>query len=505
MAKYAAPGRPGSVVSYRERYDHFIGGEHVPPARGAYFADPSPVTGEVFTEVARGTAEDVERALDAAHGAARAWGRTSAAERANVLNEIADRVEDHLEALAVAETWENGKPVRESLAVDLPQAVDRFRCFAGAIRAQEGGISQVGEDLVAYHFPEPLGVVGRLLPWNFPLLTAASELAPALAAGNAVVLKPAEQTPASVHVLMGLIGDLLPPGVVNVVNGFGEEAGRSLASSRRVAMVSCAGGASAGWPVAEDPAAVAPEPGGRSPNIFFADVAARRDAFYDKALEGFTGFARNQGEAGTCPSRALIQASVYDRFLADATERTEAIRQGDPLDTDTMIGAQVSVDRLTRVLSYIDIGEREGARLVCGGGRADLGGALSGGYYVTPTIFEGDHRMRVFREEILGPVVSVTRFDDFADALKIANDTPCGPGAGVWSRDGATAYRAGREIRAARVWVNDYHPYPAGAAFGGCLLSGTGHEDRRALLDHYQRTKSLLVSYSAGGQGRRLP
>ncbi|WP_184693334.1 acetaldehyde dehydrogenase ExaC [Saccharothrix tamanrassetensis] len=505
MAKYAAPGRAGSVVSYRERYDHFIGGEYVPPARGDYFANPTPVTGEVFTEIARGTAEDVDRALDAAHGAARAWGRTSAAERANVLNEIADRIEDNLEALAVAETWENGKPVREALAADLPLAVDHFRYFAGVIRAQEGGISQIGEDLVAYHFPEPLGVVGQIIPWNFPLLMAAWKLAPALAAGNTAVLKPAEQTPASIHVLMSVIGDLLPPGVVNIVNGFGVEAGRPLASSRRVAKVAFTGETATGRLImryaSENLVPVTLELGGKSPNIFFADVAARRDAFYDKALEGFTMFALNQGEVCTCPSRALIQSSIYDQFLADATERTKAVRQGNPLDTETMIGAQASTGQLEKVLAYIDIGKREGARLVCGGERAELGGELSGGYYVTPTIFEGDNKMRVFQEEIFGPVVSVARFDDFDDAVKTANDTPYGLGAGVWSRDGGTAYRAGREIQAGRVWVNNYHSYPAHAAFGGYKQSGIGRENHRVMLDHYQQTKNLLVSYSADAQG----
>ncbi|MEV8439464.1 aldehyde dehydrogenase family protein [Actinosynnema sp. NPDC051121] len=464
MARYAAPGARGSVVSYRDRYDHFIGGEYVPPARGGYFANPTPVTGEVFTEVARGTAEDVDRAVDAAHGAARRWGRTSPAERATVLNEIADRVEDHLEALAVAETWENGKPIRETLGTDLPLAVDHFRHFAAVVRAQEGGISQLGEDLVAYRFPEPLGVVGQLVPWNFPLLMAAWKLAPALAAGNAVVLKPAEQTPASIHVLMGLIADLLPPGVVNVVNGFGAEAGMLLAASRRVA---------------KTPAA--PRPGGKSAIVLFADVAARRDAFYDKALDGFTAFTLNQGEGSASPSRGLVQSPIYDEFLADATERATAVRLGHPLDPETEVGAQTSREQLDKVLAHLELGRSEGARVACGGERADLGGELSGGYYLTPTILEGDHKMRVFREEVFGPVVSVTRFDDFDDAVKTVNDAPCGVGAAVWSRDGGVAFRAGREIQASRVWVNNHHAYP--------------REDHRVLLDHYQQTKSLLVGF----------
>ncbi|PWK81444.1 aldehyde dehydrogenase [Lentzea atacamensis] len=505
MGKYAAPGQPGSVVTYRDRYDHFIGGEHVPPAKGEYFANPTPVTGEEFTEIARGTAEDVDRALDAAHGAARAWGRTSPADRANVLNKVADRIEANLEALAVAETWENGKPIRETLAADLPLAVDHFRYFAGVIRAQEGGISQIDEDLVAYHFQEPLGVVGQIIPWNFPLLMAVWKLAPALAAGNAVVLKPAEQTPASIHVLMDLIADLLPPGVVNVVNGFGVEAGKPLASSRRVAKVAFTGETTTGRLImqyaSENIIPVTLELGGKSPNLFFSDVAAQRDAFYDKALEGFTMFALNQGEVCTCPSRALIQSEIYDQFLGDALERTRAIKQGNPLDTETMIGAQASNDQLEKILSYIDIGKQEGARVLTGGERADLGGELSGGYYVTPTVFEGHNKMRIFQEEIFGPVVAVTSFSDYDDALKTANDTLYGLGAGVWSRDGSVAYRAGRDIQAGRVWVNNYHAYPAHAAFGGYKQSGIGRENHRVMLDHYQQTKNLLVSYSPNALG----
>ncbi|WP_020389089.1 aldehyde dehydrogenase [Kribbella catacumbae] len=505
MTIYAAPGQDGSPVEYKARYDHFIGGEWVPPAKGGYFENPTPVTGENFTEIARGTADDVERALDAAHGAAPGWGRTSSAERANILNKIADRIEDNLELLAVAETWDNGKAVRETLAADLPLAVDHFRYFAGALRAQEGSISQVDDDTVAYHFHEPLGVVAQIIPWNFPILMATWKLAPALAAGNAVVLKPAEQTPASIHVLMELIADLIPPGVLNIVNGFGVEAGKPLASSNRVAKVAFTGETTTGRLImqyaSENIIPVTLELGGKSPNIFFDDVAAARDDFYDKALEGFTMFALNQGEVCTCPSRALIQAGIYDSFLADATARTQAVKQGDPLDTDTMMGAQASNDQYEKILSYIDIGKAEGAKVVTGGEKADLGGALSGGYYIQPTIFEGDNKMRIFQEEIFGPVVSVTRFDDYADAMKIANDTLYGLGAGVWSRDINTAYRAGREIQAGRVWTNCYHAYPAHAAFGGYKNSGIGRENHKMMLDHYQQTKNLLISYSPNKLG----
>jgi aldehyde dehydrogenase len=505
MALYAAPGGPDSLVSVQDRYGNYIGGEFVPPSKGAYFENISPVTGRWFTEIARSTAEDVELALDAAHGAKGAWGRTSPAERANILNKIADRIEANLESLAVAETWDNGKPVRETLAADLPLAVDHFRYFAGAIRAQEGSIAEIDADTVAYHFHEPLGVVGQIIPWNFPILMATWKLAPALAAGNCVVLKPAEQTPWSILKVIELVGDLLPPGVLNIVNGFGVEAGKPLASSSRIAKVAFTGETTTGRLImqyaSQNLIPVTLELGGKSPNIFFSDVADARDDFYDKALEGFTMFALNQGEVCTCPSRALIQDSIYDQFLGDAVGRTQEVKQGNPLDTTTMIGAQASNDQLEKILSYIDIGTKEGAKVLTGGERNYLGGDLAEGYYVTPTVFEGTNSMRIFQEEIFGPVVSVTRFSDEADALKIANDTLYGLGAGVWTRDGARAYRAGREIQAGRVWTNCYHAYPAHAAFGGYKQSGIGRETHKMMLDHYQQTKNLLVSYSPKALG----
>jgi len=505
MTVYSRPGSSGSPVTVQSRYGNFIGGDWLPPSKGDYFENPSPVNGKSFTEVARSTGEDVELALDAAHAAKRAWGRTSAAERAVVLNKIADRIEQNLEMLAIAESWENGKPVRETLAADLPLAVDHFRYFAGAIRAQEGGISEIDADTVAYHLHEPLGVVAQIIPWNFPILMAVWKLAPALAAGNCVVLKPAEQTPWSILKLVELIADLLPPGVLNIVNGFGVEAGKPLASSSRVAKVAFTGETTTGRLImqyaSQNLIPVTLELGGKSPNIFFADVAASRDAFYDKALEGFTMFALNQGEVCTCPSRALIQSEIYDQFLPDAIERTRQIVQGNPLDTATMIGAQASNDQLEKILSYIDIGKAEGAKVLTGGRRADLGGDLNSGYYVNPTIFEGNNSMRIFQEEIFGPVVSVTRFEDEADAMRIANDSLYGLGAGVWTRDGAQAYRAGREIQAGRVWTNCYHAYPAHAAFGGYKQSGIGRENHKMMLDHYQQTKNLLVSYSPNKLG----
>nr|WP_225751188.1 aldehyde dehydrogenase family protein [Pseudoclavibacter sp. Marseille-Q3772] len=505
MTVYANPGSSDALVQFRDRYDHYIGGEWVAPVKGEYFANITPVTGQEFCEVARGTGEDIEAALDAAHAAKVSWNASSPAERALLLNRIADRMEENLEALAVAETWDNGKAVRETLNADLPLAIDHFRYFAGAIRAQEGGISQLDEDTVAYHYHEPLGVVGQIIPWNFPLLMAVWKLAPALAAGNCVVMKPAEQTPASIMYLMDLIGDLIPPGVVNIVNGFGVEAGKPLASNPRIAKIAFTGETTTGRLImqyaSQNIIPVTLELGGKSPNLFFEDVMDERDDYFDKVQEGFSLFALNQGEVCTCPSRALIQASIYDEFLEIVTERTRKIVQGNPLDTETMMGAQASNDQLEKILSYIDIGKQEGATIRLGGERVDLGGDLSDGFYVQPTIFEGDNSMRIFQEEIFGPVVAVTRFRDFDDAIRIANDTLYGLGAGVWSRQQNTAYRAGRAIQAGRVWVNNYHNYPAHSAFGGYKSSGIGRENHLMMLSHYQQTKNLLVSYSNSALG----
>jgi len=492
-------------IAIRAQYDNYVGGKWLPPVRGQYFDNISPIDGKVVCTIARSTAEDIELALDAAHAAKAAWGRTSPAERARVLNNIADRMEEKLELLALVETIDNGKPIRETKAADLPLAIDHFRYFAGAIRAQEGALSEIDHDTVAYHFHEPLGVVGQIIPWNFPLLMAVWKLAPALAAGNCIVLKPAEQTPMSIMVLMDAIGDLLPPGVLNVVNGFGVEAGKPLASNKRIAKIAFTGETTTGRLImqyaAENIIPCTLELGGKSPNVFFADVMDQDDEFFDKALEGFTMFALNQGEVCTSPSRALVQESIYDRFLERATARVKAIKQGNPLDPSTMLGAQASNDQLEKILSYIDIGRQEGANVRTGGQRADLGGDLKEGFYVQPTILEGNNRMRVFQEEIFGPVVSVTRFKDEAEALAIANDTLYGLGAGVWTRDGTRAYRFGRAIQAGRVWTNCYHLYPAHAAFGGYKQSGIGRENHKMMLDHYQQTKNMLVSYSPKALG----
>jgi aldehyde dehydrogenase len=490
---------------FKTRYDNFIGGTFTPPKAGRYFDNTSPVTGQVLCQIARSDASDIEAALDAAHAAKDAWGRTSVAERANILNKIADRMEQNLQLLATAETWDNGKPIRETTAADLPLAIDHFRYFAGAIRAQEGGISEIDHDTVAYHFHEPLGVVGQIIPWNFPLLMATWKLAPALAAGNCVVIKPAEQTPATIMLWAEMMADLLPAGVLNVVNGFGLEAGKPLASSPRIAKIAFTGETTTGRLImqyaSQNLIPVTLELGGKSPNIFFKDVMREDDAYLDKALEGFAMFALNQGEVCTCPSRALVHESIYDRFMERAVARTEAIVQGDPLDPATMIGAQASEEQLEKILSYMDIGRQEGAEVLTGGERNVLQGDLEGGFYVKPTIFAGTNKMRVFQEEIFGPVVSVTKFSDEDEALAIANDTLYGLGAGVWSRDMNTCYRFGRAIQAGRVWTNCYHAYPAHAAFGGYKQSGVGRENHRMMLDHYQQTKNMLVSYSPNKLG----
>ena len=485
---------------FAEKYNNFIGGKWVAPKDGRYFDNISPITGKPVGKIARSQAEDIDTALDAAHAAKDGWGRASVAERALILSRIADRMEENLEALAIAETWDNGKPLRETLAADIPLAIDHFRYFAGAIRAQEGGISEIDQDTVAYHFHEPLGVVGQIIPWNFPILMAAWKLAPALAAGNCVVLKPAEQTPASIMVLMELIGDLLPDGVLNVVNGFGLEAGKPLASSKRIAKIAFTGETTTGRQImqyaSENLIPVTLELGGKSPNIFFEDVTREDDDFFDKAIEGFVMFALNQGEVCTCPSRALVHERIYDRFMERAIARVEAIKAGNPLDPETMIGAQASSEQRDKILSYIDIGKQEGAQLLTGGTAATFDGDLAQGYYVKPTVFRGNNRMRIFQEEIFGPVLSVTTFRDQDEALPIANDTLFGLGAGVWSRDANTCYRFGRAIQAGRVWTNCYHAYPAHAAFGGYKQSGIGRENHLKMLDHYQQTKNMLVSYS---------
>ena len=502
---YSAPGARGAKVVYKAQYENFIGGKWVSPLKGQYFDVVTPISGKVYTKVARSSSEDIELALDAAHSAAESWGKTSPTERSNTLLKIADCIEANLEMLAYAETVDNGKAIRETLNADIPLTIDHFRYFAGCIRAQEGGISQIDEDNVAYHFQEPLGVVGQIIPWNFPILMAAWKLAPALAAGNCVVLKPAESTPVSILLMAELIADLLPPGVLNIVNGYGREAGMPLATSKRIAKIAFTGSTSTGRVIAQAaannliPATL--ELGGKSPNIFFADVMDKDDAFLDKAIEGLVLFAFNQGEVCTCPSRALIQESIYEKFMEKVLKRVAAIKHINPLDTDSMMGAQASKEQLTKILSYLDIGKQEGAELLAGGSQAHLGGDLNEGYYVQPTIFKGHNKMRIFQEEIFGPVLAVTTFKDEAEALAIANDTLYGLGAGVWSRNGNVAYRMGRAIKAGRVWTNCFHAYPAHAAFGGYKESGIGRENHKMMLAHYQNTKNLLVSYSENKLG----
>jgi aldehyde dehydrogenase len=491
--------------SNRSKYENFIGGTWVAPKGGQYFDNISPINGEVLCQVARSQAEDIELALDAAHAAKHKWGKTSVTERSNLLLKIADRMEANLETLAIAETLDNGKPIRETRAADIPLAIDHFRYFAGCIRAQEGSLGEIDHDTVAYHFHEPLGVVGQIIPWNFPILMAAWKLAPALAAGNCIVLKPAEQTPMGIMVLMDLVGDILPPGVLNIVNGFGREAGQALASSKRIAKIAFTGSTATGKVImkaaADSLIPVTLELGGKSANIFMADVMDAEDEFFDKAMEGFAMFALNQGEVCTCPSRALVHEKIADKFLERAVERVKKIKLGHPLDPNTMVGAQASQAQLDKILGYLEIGKSEGAKVLTGGKQTSHGDDTQNGFYVEPTIFRGDNKMRVFQEEIFGPVVSVTTFKDLDDALKIANDSEYGLGAGVWSRNGTDAYRLGRGLEAGRVWTNCYHLYPAHAAFGGYKQSGIGRETHKMMLDHYQQTKNLLVSYSPKALG----
>jgi len=502
---YAQPGTPGAIVSFKQRYGNYIGGEFVAPLSGEYFTNTSPVTGEVIAEFPRSNAADIDKALDAAHAAADAWGKTSPQDRSLVLLKIADRIEQHLEVLAVTESWDNGKAVRETLNADVPLAADHFRYFAGCIRAQEGGAAEINEHTAAYHFHEPLGVVGQIIPWNFPLLMAAWTLAPALAAGNCIVLKPAEQTPLSIMVFAELINDLLPPGVLNIVQGFGREAGEALATSKRIAKIAFTGSTPIGAHImhaaAENLIPSTVELGGKSPNVYFEDIMQAEPSFIEKAAEGMVLAFFNQGEVCTCPSRALVQESIYPQFMEVVMKKVLQIKRGDPLDTDTMVGAQASQQQFEKILSYLEIAQQEGAELLTGGKVEKLEGSLATGYYIQPTLLKGNNRMRVFQEEIFGPVVSVTTFKDEAEALAIANDTEFGLGAGVWTRDINRAYRMGRGIKAGRVWTNCYHLYPAHAAFGGYKKSGVGRETHKKKLDHNQQPKILLVSYDINPLG----
>lgn len=498
MTVYAQPGQDGSLVTFKSRYENFIGGQWVAPVNGNYFENPTPITGKAFCEVPASTAEDIELALDAAHKAAPAWGKTSPAERAVILNKIADRIEENLEMIAVAETWDNGKAVRECLNADIPLAIDHFRYFAGAIRAQEGGLSQIDDDTVAYHFHEPLGVVGQIIPWNFPILMGVWKIAPALAAGNAIVLKPAEQTPASILVLMELISDLLPDGVLNVVNGFGLEAGKPLASNKRISKIAFTGETTTGRLImqyaSQNIIPVTLELGGKSPNIFFEDVLAADDSYRDKALEGFAMFALNQGEVCTCPSRALVQESIFDDFVASGVERVRAIKQGNPLDTDTQVGAQASNDQYEKIMSYLQIGKDEGAEVLIGGDKAELEGDLSGGFYVQPTIFKGSNNMRIFQEEIFGPVVAITPFKSDEEALQLANNTKYGLAAYIWTSDLKRAHNFSQAVESGMVWLNSNNVRDLRTPFGGVKASGLGHEGGYRSIDFYTEQQSVHIN-----------
>jgi aldehyde dehydrogenase len=504
LSGYKAPNTEGSLLHFKPRYENFIGGEWVPPVNGEYFDNPSPVDGKVFTKVPRSQKEDIELALDKAHQAKEKWANTPPAKRSKILLEIADRIEANKEKLALSETWDNGKPIREALAADIPLAVDHFRYFAGVIRGEEGSVSEIDAKTLSVHIKEPIGVVGQIIPWNFPLLMAAWKLAPALAAGNCVVLKPAEQTPVTVLLFAELIQDLLPPGVLNIVNGFGPEAGQALATSPRIGKIAFTGETTTGRLImqyaSENIIPVTLELGGKSPNIFTESVMRQDDSFLEKAIEGFTMFALNQGEVCTCPSRALIQESIYEEFMDRALERVRKIKMGDPLHPETMMGAQASSDQFQKILSYLELGREEGAQCLTGGKPYD-NPKYPDGFYIEPTVFVGNNKMRIFQEEIFGPVVSVTTFKDEQELLEIANDTLYGLGAGLWTRDVHQAYQIARKIEAGRVWVNCYHVYPAHAAFGGYKQSGIGRETHKMMLEHYQQTKNMLISYDQNPTG----
>lgn len=490
---------------FKPKYDNYINGQFTPPVKGKYLDVISPIDGKVFTKAAHSSSEDLDLAVEAAAEAFKTWGKTSATERSNLLNKIAQVMEDNLQYIAAVETVDNGKPVRETLNADIPLAIDHFRYFAGVIRAEEGSATELDKDTLSLIINEPLGVVAQIIPWNFPILMAVWKLAPALAAGNCVVLKPAESTPVSIMVLFELIGSVLPKGVVNIVNGFGSELGQHLVTHPKVSKAAFTGSTVTGRMVmqyaTENIIPVTLELGGKSPNIFFESVMDKDDEFLDKCLEGAAFFALNQGEICTCPSRLIVQESIADKFIAKVVERVKKIKAGNPLDTTTMIGAQASKVQYDKILNYIELGKKEGAEVLTGGAANQLGDDIENGYYIQPTLLKGHNKMRVFQEEIFGPVLAVTTFKDFDEAIEIANDTIYGLGSGVWTRDAHELYRAPRAIQAGRVWVNQYHTYPAGAPFGGYKLSGIGRENHKMMLGHYRQTKNILISYNKKAQG----
>ena len=502
---YAMPNTDNALHTFSPRYENYIGGEWTVPNNGQYFDNLSPINGSVLCQVARSSQADLDRALDAAHAAADAWGNTSVTERSNLLLKIADRIEANLEMLAYVETCDNGKSIRETLNADIPLLADHFRYFAGCLRAQEGTTADIDANTMSYHFHEPLGVVGQIIPWNFPLLMAGWKLAPALAAGNCVILKPAEQTPCSIMILMELVGDLLPSGVVNILNGYGSEIGEALASSPRIAKIAFTGSTPVGHLILGNaaknliPSTV--ELGGNSPNIYFEDIMQQESDYIDKCAEGLLLGFFNQGEVCTCPSRALVQESIYDEFIAKVLERAKNIVQGNPLNTETMVGAQASEEQFNKIMSYMDVARSENAEFLMGGQAATVDSDIAGGFYVQPTLLVGNNSMRIFQEEIFGPTLGITTFKDEAEALAIANDTEFGLGAGVWTRDSNRVFRMSRGIKAGRVWVNCYHAYPAHAAFGGYKKSGIGRETHKMALEHYQQTKNVLISHDINPLG----
>ena len=494
-----------SKPQFKEKYNNFINGKFVAPIGGQYFENTSPVDNSLIAKYPRSQKEDVELALDAANAAKEAWGNTSATERSTLLNKVADIIQDHLEEFALVETCDNGKPIRETLNADVPLAIDHWRYFAACIRSEEGSATELDENTLSMNIKEPLGVIGQIIPWNFPLLMLSWKLPPALVTGNCVVLKPAEQTPASATLLMEKIANVFPPGVVNVVHGFGPEAGKPLASSAKVDKVAFTGETTTGQLIMQYASKnlnpVTMELGGKSPNVFFNSVMDHDDAFLDKAVEGAVLFAFNKGEVCTCPSRLLVQEDIYDKFMERVIARTEAIIQDNPYDINTMAGAQASEDQYEKIQSYLKIGVEEGAKVLTGGAANTLDGNLANGFYIKPTILEGHNKMRVFQEEIFGPVLCVTKFKDEAEALEIANDTLYGLGAGVWTRDAHQLYQIPRAIKAGRVWVNCYHTYPAHAPFGGYKKSGFGRENHVMMLNYYRQNKNMLISYDKNKQG----
>lgn len=484
-----------SEVKLQHKYQLFIGGKWKDASDGGTFKTISPADGKVLAECAQATREDVDEAVKAAWKAFAAWKNTSVNERAAVLNRIADMIDANTENLAMVESLDNGKPIRETMAVDIPMAAQHFRYFAGCIMADEGSANILGTDTLSLILREPIGVVGQIVPWNFPFLMAAWKLAPVLASGCCTVFKPSSVTPLSVLELARLIQDVVPAGVFNVITGSGSRSGQYMLEHDGFRKLAFTGSTEVGRDVAMAaakrliPATL--ELGGKSANIFFEDCD------WEMAMDGLQmGILFNQGQVCCAGSRVFVQESIYDKFVEEAVKRFNAVKVGMPWEKDTQMGAQINEHQVQHILEYIEIGKKEGARVACGGERAAEGDLAKGAFMQPTLLVDVDNHMRVAQEEIFGPVACVIKFRDEAEVIEMANDNPYGLGGAVWTRDINRAIRVARGIETGRMWVNTYNAIPEGAPFGGYKQSGIGRETHKIMLEHYTQMKNIMINLS---------